>query len=361
MGGGDGHDGGDATDQQRGIRAVFREPSTRWLLISCLCYMVAFMWMQFLSAWTVEHITHSTRLVQLTGFCQMGPMVFGPAFGRLADRVDKLTIEIVVVSIVTVVSGAMAAGVWFRWPVDLTGTEVMGGEGPERTRWLVAIYVHMVTVGISCPVIQTTHFPRINQAAGRVHPELATSAMACAVACFGIGGVVGNTMGGVVVELAGVRGAYGVGSLLWVISLAMLFVNPGKSEPEPSVAIVTEPPSPEEAPGEKKSCGVLWANRPYLGVLGITVLGNLFFWGHIPFIQVLAGDAWLDVRPSLAGVLASVTGWGNLAGCMFIAISSPRQIGLFFAAGMLGASVRLTSASVACGIPIVLTRLVDHP
>ena len=51
----------------RGIRGVFQDPATRWLLISCFCYMIAFMWMQFLSAWTVEHITHSTRLVQFTG------------------------------------------------------------------------------------------------------------------------------------------------------------------------------------------------------------------------------------------------------------------------------------------------------
>ena len=92
---------------QRGIGAVFREPATRWLLVSCLFYMVAFMWMQFLSAWTVEHITHSTRLVQFTGFCQMGPLVFGPAFGRLADVVDKLKIDIVTVAMVTLISGVM--------------------------------------------------------------------------------------------------------------------------------------------------------------------------------------------------------------------------------------------------------------
>ncbi len=358
LGGGGGAGAVAAAQQQRGVGAVFREPSTRWLLVSCLGYMIAFMWMQFLSAWTVEHITHSTRLVQFTGFCQMGPMAFGPAFGRLADRVDKLTIEVVVVSIVALVSGAMAAAVWFRWPVDLTGTEVTRGEGPDRTLWLVAIYVHMVTVGMSCPVIQVTHFPRINHAAARVHPELATSAMACAVACFGIGGVVGNTLGGVVVEIAGVRGAYGVGSLLWVVSLATLFVNPGSTGADPaicdaSVAIAAAPPTTEEVAGKKQSCGLLCANRPYMGVLGITVLGNLFFWGHIPFIQVLAGDAWLDVRPSLAGVLASVTGWGNLAGCMFIAIASPRQIGLFFAAGMLGASVRHASSSGSAALMFV--------
>ena len=50
-----------------GIRGAFSDPCTRWLLLSCFTFVTAFMWMQFLAAWTVEHITHSTRLVQFTG------------------------------------------------------------------------------------------------------------------------------------------------------------------------------------------------------------------------------------------------------------------------------------------------------
>jgi hypothetical protein len=132
---------------------------------------------------------------------------------------------------------------------------LQGGDGgARRTQWLVAIYVHMLCVGVSCPVIQVTHFPRVNHAATVaggskvsrnnestksatfqsmkndhfyqdrlgtnareqlnnqvdyfwcqcIHPphtQLATTAMACAVSCFGIGGAVGNTLGGVVIEI----------------------------------------------------------------------------------------------------------------------------------------------------------------
>ena len=43
---------------------------------------------------------------------------------------------------------------------------LQGGDGgARRTQWLVAIYVHMLCVGVSCPVIQVTHFPRVNHAA----------------------------------------------------------------------------------------------------------------------------------------------------------------------------------------------------
>ena len=49
----------------------------RTLLLCCFAYMIAFMWMQFLSAWVVQHITESTRLVQLTGFFQIGAFSIG--------------------------------------------------------------------------------------------------------------------------------------------------------------------------------------------------------------------------------------------------------------------------------------------
>lgn len=73
-----------------GVCDVLRDPAARILLLSWFFMINAFIWFQFVSAWTIEHITHSTRLVQFTGFCQMGPMIFGPLVGKLADRLDKL-------------------------------------------------------------------------------------------------------------------------------------------------------------------------------------------------------------------------------------------------------------------------------
>jgi hypothetical protein len=42
-------------------------------------------------------------------------------------------------------------------------------------------------------------------------------------------------------------------------------------------------------------------NWPYLGILGTTVLDNLFFWGHVPFIQVIADE--MGTNASEAGTL----------------------------------------------------------
>ena len=106
-------------------------------------------------------------------------MAFGPCWGQLADRSDKLRIEIAVIAAVASISCLMALAMVLSWPSDIEGVEVIEAAGPRRSEWLAAIYVHLTVIGISCPVIQVTHFPRINQAAYAVHPELATSAMAC--------------------------------------------------------------------------------------------------------------------------------------------------------------------------------------
>ena len=83
--------------------------TARPLLLCCLFFMTAFMWLQFLAAWTIQKTTESTRLVQLSGFFQMGPLVFGPLLGKLADGTSKLKVEKVGLFFVLVCSGVIAA------------------------------------------------------------------------------------------------------------------------------------------------------------------------------------------------------------------------------------------------------------
>ena len=82
-------------------------------------------WLQFLAAWTIQKMTESTRLVQLSGFFQMGPLVFGPLLGKLADGTSKLKVEKVGLFFVLLCSGVIAACALFQWPVDIVGAEVM--------------------------------------------------------------------------------------------------------------------------------------------------------------------------------------------------------------------------------------------
>ena len=74
-------------------------------------------------------------------------------------------------------------------------------------------------------------------------------------------------------------------------------------------------------------------NKQYLGIIAVTALGNLFFWGHVPFIQVLA--AQLGANAARAGTLSSATGWGNALGCLTVTALMPRRTGAIYTLGML--------------------------
>jgi hypothetical protein len=285
----------------------------------------------------------------------------------------------------------MAAAVLAAWPVDLMGEEVAAplawvkrqesfaklnpGElfeepepdGAARTAWLIAIYGYLFVVGLTMPVIQCCHFPRITAA---LPPALVPSALSCAISCFGLGGVVGNTIGGLVVENFGVAAAFVCDLGLLVLTFLLLFIappDPKPDDPPPPAAVKDGPVEEEEEAVEAAvapaaavihSCAELLKNRPYLGILGTTVLSNLFFWPHIPFVQIIAGDmewmSWTDkdgesflgCSPAEAGFLASATGYGNLVGCLSCAIHPPRRIGLVFTAGALAGSALLAVAAV---------------
>ena len=369
-----------------GLRAVFsaEEKAARPLLLCCLFFMTAFMWLQFLAAWTIQKTTESTRLVQLSGFFQMGPLVFGPLLGKLADGTSKLKVEKVGLFFVLVCSGVIAAAALFQWPVDIVGAEVMAvleaeGEGDDgsaagdssaRTGWLVAIYAHVAVVGLGMTIFQVTHLVRLNAA---VSPAVVPSAMACAICCFGIGGAVGNSLGGVVVDLWGVGAAYACDFVLFLLSFLLLFVGPddeapakGKEEEDEKGKEEVQPPKEVEskegtdaAPSAAPSWRHLCSNKAYLGVLGTTVLANLLYWGHIPFIQVIADES-LNCTATEAGILASSVGYGNVVGCLFCAIFPPRRIGLAFTAGMLCASAVFAVAAVKSYVVVLIGLFVAH-
>ena len=353
------------------VRAVLGRGETRTLLVAGLFFFLAFMWMQFLSAWIVQHISDSARLVQLTGFCQMAPNILGPPLGLLADRVDKRKLEAGCLLVMMLVSAGMALAVALDWPADLMGPTVVGADGadtpPDQGKWLAMIYAHQVVVGFGIPIFSVCHMPQISLAAGKAGAQTALAMAAC---CFGIGGIVGNVLGGVVVDLWRPTGAYIVGAVWWLISLVLLLTvrtpparerdasvvekkeadgMEGKADGVPEeddtgVTAVTVGAEEEQEGLQAGGCRSLLQNRPYMGVLGITVLSNLFYWGHVPFIQVIADN--LDTSATAAGVLGSSTSYGVLFGCVVCAARPPRRIGLAFAAGSCVASGLLAVAAI---------------
>lgn len=199
---------------------------------------------------------------------------------------------------------------------------------------------------------QVCHLPLIKASVSR---EAAPAANACAVSCFGIGQIVGNQLGGVVVAHIGAAGAYGAGCGWSLAAFLLMFcVKAPLHAPAPTTADLdvqmlaeTPPVEPKVGVGGRgKGSAAGWrelvGSKEYLGVFAVTFLGNLFFWAHITFIQVLATE--LGAGPAAAGTLASATGWGNVVGCLGCAVLAPRRIGLVFTLGMLVCSPKFTVA-----------------
>ena len=64
---------------ESGVVVVLKLPAVRGLLVSGLFFSTAFLWMQFLAAYIVQHATGSARLVQLAGLprCLIRPQSAG--------------------------------------------------------------------------------------------------------------------------------------------------------------------------------------------------------------------------------------------------------------------------------------------
>jgi MFS family permease len=104
-----------------GVRAVFRRPRTRMLIIASLFFCVGLLWVQFVSAWVVQKLSQDTRLVQLTGACQTAPLLLGPFLGKFVDAPgrDTAKLELCIFAVVLLYTAGMAAAVLCGVPSDL--------------------------------------------------------------------------------------------------------------------------------------------------------------------------------------------------------------------------------------------------
>ena len=220
-----------------------------------------------------------------------------------------------------------------------------GPASPERTAWLVLICAQGAVVGLGMTVFQVCHLPLIKQRFA-ADEAVATVALAMAISCYGIGGIVGNTLGGVVVESLGVGAAYAVELGLGLVALVLVLLVPIEEDDEGEEESQERAREEEQMAEEEQTanCASLCSNKEYLGIILVTVFSNLFYWCLVPFIQVIASR--LGTTPSEAGLLASATGWGNLLGALTVVALPPRRIGLTFVGGALSASLFFAAAAV---------------
>ena len=78
--------------------------------------------------------------------------------------------------------------------------------------------------------------------------------------------------------------------------------------------------------------------------LGVTTIGNFFYWSHLPLLQVLATN--LQATPSQAGLLVSASGWGSLFASLYVTQLNPKRTGVLYCAGITLANVVLPGATL---------------
>jgi predicted MFS family arabinose efflux permease len=171
-----------------------------------------------------------------------------------------------------------------------------------------------------------------------VGPTRLDNAMALESLSSASGLALGALVGGTIIQAVGTGAAYLCIAGLLTLSL-LLFAR------VPRVA-------PSAVPGRESGLRALRAGfrllrteRALVSVLGVTAAVNFFFFSFTPLVQVVASD--LGVGAFLTGLLASMVGFGMMAGSSFVASAQPRRRGLDFVAGSVMAMVVLVGFALA--------------
>lgn len=119
-----------------------------------------------------------------------------------------------------------------------------------------------------------------------------------------VGRIGGNQVVGYIIEVSGLAASVLVVSALLITALLLLCCVQSPAKAGKKKAADQENPSisGEILGGFKMALG----DPAFMSMLGVTVTCNVFYWSHLPILQVLHADA------SKAGLLVSASGWGGL-------------------------------------------------
>ncbi|MBI2760896.1 MAG: MFS transporter [Chloroflexi bacterium] len=273
-------------------------------------------WMAvFLGSYLVNQRTGSPLLVQLTGAAFYTPILLGGALGGvISDRFDRrrsLMAQLALLIPVAVLMGALT----------LSG---------HLSVWMV--YPFMVVVGIGWVVDMTSRRALVFDMVG---PDRVTNAMALEAMSMTGGAMLGNLLGGAVISFVGIGQTFLAMALVHAIAWRCLVGLP--ETPRGHVPVSGSSVGADLLAGLRYVRG----QRLLLGILGVTVLVNLFYYPYQPLVPVFAGR--LHVDAFWAGLLAASAGVGSLTSAWLIASRRRPRRGRTYLGGsglaMLGVAV----------------------
>ena len=176
-------------------------------------------------------------------------------------------------------------------------------------------------------------------------------AMSMETVNYTIGKIVGPLLAGVVIELAGFRGAFLYLLVGYVLALTLM-IQIRTRIPRASTAL-SQPVWQTLGTGLRYA----WGHKVIRGVLGATVIMNFFAFSAAQFFPVVAKDH-LHVGAGLMGVLVSAEGMGVFIGAVVIAsLGTIRYHGRFFVFGLTILLVALMAFALSPWYPLAFLML----
>jgi predicted MFS family arabinose efflux permease len=304
-------------------------PAFAWLWLCGLLWNLTRWSSLFLAAWLINELTDSPFLVQLSGAIFFAPMLFGGMLaGAISDRLDRRLTLLVTLAALVAASALMAT-------VALAGA---------TKAWMV--YPFVLAIGTGAVVEMTA---RRALAYDLVGDARLTNALALESLSSAFGNMVGAAIAGAVISLLGVGSAFVAIAACYVAALLALW----RVAPPARQSAVARPSLRRDL---AEGLRYVLADRRQVSVLGVTVMMNLFMFSFIPLVPVIAED--FDASAFLAGVLASGTGIGSVAGSIVLAARTDMHRGRLYAGGALLAMAGLFLFALAPWYAAALGALV---
>lgn len=293
------------------------------LLFAGMCWHWARWGIAFLSAFWINEMTDSPRMVQLTGTTMWAPLLLGGVLGGVfADRFDRLrTIQwqlallIPMVVLIGLLESSSRLSIWMIYPFLLASG--VGWVGDMTSRRALVFEV--------------------------VGTDRIDNAMAYEAFTLASGVAVGNLIGGSVAQNFGIGEAFFVVAGLLLVGLVSL-----NWVPRDKSATASSRPNSSTLTELKEGLSLARTNNGLRSILGVTFLANFFLFSYFPAVQRI-GDR-IGATPTQIGLIAAMTGFGMMAGSFIIGFWEPERRGLVYICGVAFGMVMLvpfaTSGSV---------------
>ena len=268
-----------------------RYPADFWRLWSVGLVASVVRWLETVVMGVIVYReTDSPFLVSVVTMLRLLPMgLFGAWLGVVVERFDRRLMLAGMIALLALTSAVLsiiaAFGLLQVW--HLAVGSLVNGFG-----WLTDNPLRRTMMGDS------------------VGRERMATAMALDIVAMNVSRMIGPTLGGVVLVIAGIEGAFLLSAGLYLLALGATLAVTARSVPSghgtPVLASMRE------------GFAAVRADRRLAAILAVTVVYNIFGWPFTSMIPVIGRDQ-LALGPEGVGLLTSVDGIGAFAGALLLA------------------------------------------